>query len=295
MKIFRRGDGRWRSDSCKGEVASRTRSALSVLAALPLSALALVVIPPTVAGAEGLSQATVTKLSAPSDAASDPKGGTGSVSCTSPGNCVAGGAYIDSSGKTQVMLAVETNGAWAQATKLSPPSDAGNDPQDASTGVYCNSVGNCLVVGYYNDSSGRGQAMQATETNGTWGQATKLSAPADAGANPQVHPENLSCTSAGNCTWVGYYADSSGNRQAMQATETNGIWGQGTKVSAPADAAINPKAALWDVSCTSAGNCVGVGYYIDSTSKQQAMQATETNGTWAQPTTVAAPAITITK
>lgn len=44
--------------------------------------------------------------------------------------------------------------------------------------------------------------------------------PANAAADPSVSVNSVSCASAGNCTAVGNYADSSGNRQGLLVTRT---------------------------------------------------------------------------
>lgn len=49
--------------------------------------------------------------------------------------------------------------------------------------------------------------------------------PADAESNPQANMDSVSCPSAGNCTAVGGYTDSSGNEQGVLSTETSGTWG----------------------------------------------------------------------
>src|SRR5437660_10258128 len=69
------------------------------------------------------------------------------------------------------------------------------------------------------------------------GQAVKVTAPADAGTDPFANLFAVSCPSAGNCAGVGNYGDSSGHQQAMQASETSGVWGQAAKVTAPPGAA----------------------------------------------------------
>ncbi|HEX6393389.1 MAG TPA: hypothetical protein VFZ97_08100, partial [Acidimicrobiales bacterium] len=99
-----------------------------------------------------------------------------------------------------------------------------------------------------------------------------------------------SCSSASNCVAVGGYRDSSNHSQAMVALQTNGGWGTPTMITAPPSAQANPGAALTGVSCSSAGNCVAVGRYLDSSvNGEQAMVATQTNGVWGQASQVGEP------
>ena len=196
------------------------------------------------------------------------------------------GSYFDSSANNQAMVATETSGTWAQATELTAPANAGSNPVAGLNGISCSSAGNCTAAGFYADSSANNQAMVAIETSGTWAQATEVTAPANARSDPGAYLDGIWCSSAGNCTAAGTYADSSGNSQAMTATETSGTWAQATEVTAPADAGSNPGAALNGISCSSAGNCTAAGGYTDSSGNSQATTTTETSGTWAQATEV---------
>jgi IPT/TIG domain len=198
------------------------------------------------------------------------------VTCTSAGNCEAVGLYGNSVNTGYAMAATETGGTWRQAVAVTAPAGAyGSPPQSSLDSLSCTSAGNCEAVGSYPLSSSSDQATEATETNGSWGQAVAVTSPTDAGSPPFVVLTGLSCTSAGNCQAVGYYTDSSSDNQAMSATETNGNWAQATKVTAPADSASNPSATLNGISCTSAGNCEAVGSYTNSSGNTQAMAASE--------------------
>ena len=181
-------------------------------------------------------------------------------------------------------------GTWAQATEVTLPANANASPSAGLNGVSCWSAGNCTATGSYTDSSGNDQGMAATETSGTWAQATEVTLPANANASPSAFLDGVSCWSAGNCTATGSYTDSSGNDQGMAATETSGRWAQATEVTAPANASASLGAFLRGVSCSSAGNCTATGLYYDSSGTDQGMAATETSGTWAQAIEVTLPA-----
>ena len=230
------------------------------------------------------------EITPPSGASADPHSPyLYAISCPSAGNCTAVGKYVDGSGNLQAMVATETAGTWAQATELTLPANAGANPNAFLAGVSCSSAGNCTAVGSYEDSSGNTQAMVATETTGTWAQATELALPAGAGANPTAYANAISCSSAGNCTAVGTYEDSSNNTQAMVVTETAGTWATATELIEPFGAGTNPGGSLLGVSCSSAGNCTAAGNYVDSAGYSQAMVAEETTGTWVQATELTLP------
>ena len=218
-----------------------------------------------------------------------------SVTCTSPGSCVAVGSYTDTNDNSQAMVATETSGVWAQASELTLPAGANTSPGGEEANLYsvtCTSPGNCVAVGFYTDANGSYdfQAMVATETGGVWAQASELTLPT--GANTSAGGQgadlgSVTCTSPGSCVAVGSYSDTNGSHdyQAMVATETGGVWARASELTLPAGAntsAGGQYADLGSVTCTSPGSCVAVGYYTDTNGKEddQAMVATETSGVW---------------
>jgi hypothetical protein len=109
------------------------------------------------------------------------------------------------------------------------------------------------------------------EVNGTWGKAKQV--PGSAALNQGGDEPNLSgpsCSSAGNCSAVGSYTDSSGHGQAFVVDEVNGIWGTAEEV--PGTAALNQGgfAQALSVSCAPAGTCSAGGLYTDSSGQLQA-------------------------
>ncbi len=121
-----------------------------------------------------------------------------SVSCGSPGNCLAGGSYIDGEGDGQGFVASERNGVWGQAAGV-PGLGALNTGGDASvSSVSCASPGGCAAGGEYRGSRGE-LGFVAVEENGVWGQAIEvpglaaLAGPHDSGVS------SVSCGSPGNC------------------------------------------------------------------------------------------------
>jgi hypothetical protein len=220
--------------------------------------------------------AQATEITAPANAGANPIAFLGGISCTSVGNCTATGSFSDTSGHMQPMAVSETSGTWAQATEITVPALADHNPNAELAAVSCSSVGNCTAAGSYFDSTQLSQPMAATETSGTWAQATELTPPAHVGnALPGNSMSGISCTSAGNCTAAGSYTDGGGNRNAMVATEASGTWAQAVEITAPVNAGPNPGAGLGGISCSSVGNCTTTGNYLDTSANGQAMAATE--------------------
>ena len=172
------------------------------------------------ADAQTFQQAT--EVTAPSNALSGSGGLLDSISCPSAGNCVAVDSCQNNSDAFQETEATESGGTWGQAATVTSPSNAASNPGADLTGVSCTSPGNCVAVGEYIDVSGNGQAMEATESGGTWGQTAKVTSPSNAASNPGADLTGVSCTSPGNCVAVGEYSDVSGNGQAMEAAESGG-------------------------------------------------------------------------
>ena len=91
--------------------------------------------------------------------------------------------------------------------------------------------------------------------------------------------DSVACTSAGNCTAVGTFQDSSGNTRGLMLEQfENGVLWTG---GAQANATTNTGVALPSVSCSSTfGFCVAVGTYRDSSGATQGLLVSEENGAW---------------
>ncbi len=211
------------------------------------------------------------------------------VSCASAGNCTAVGLDEDSAFNRHGLLLSETSGTWAAGVEASLPANAGTTSNAGLGSVWCASAGNCTAVGGYEDSSGHSQGLLLSETSGTWATGVEASLPANAN-NTGAGLGEVSCASAGNCTAVGGYTDSSGHYQGLLLTETSGMWAAGVEASLPANANTSPNASVFSVSCASAGNCTAVGEYEDSSGHSQGLLFSETSGTWAAGVEASLPA-----
>jgi hypothetical protein len=201
-----------------------------------------------------------------------------------------------------------TGPVWPAATAITLPGDAqtATTPSDsplfgpavALRGVACTSPGNCVGVGGYQDRNGESDflAIFVTESAGVWGSAQPLLLPLGhntTASGQRAYLTSVSCPSAGNCVAVGSYTDAGGNNQAMIASETAGTWGTARALALPAGAEAMQGlhgAALYSVSCTSIGNCLAVGSYLDKTSARQPMLVQENHGLWGAVQTLTLPA-----
>jgi PASTA domain len=213
-----------------------------------------------------------------------------SVSCPSAGNCTAVGGYYAGSGGGALLL-TETAGSWAPGVEAGLPAGAATSGQNAVLdSVSCSSAGNCTAVGLYDDElvpTGRDQAEERakglllTETAGSWAPGLEAALPANADGQDALAYRSLgqvSCASAGNCSAVGYYYDSSRITHGLLLTETAGSWAPGIEAALPATT--DRVEGLSSVSCTSAGNCTAVGGYYGS-SGGGGVLLTQTDGSWA--------------
>ena len=115
-----------------------------------------------------------------------------------------------------------------------------------------------------------------------WAPGAVVAPPANAASDPMVTVIAISCASAGNCTIVGSYMDSSGSQQGLLAIQSAGVWSTATEAILPTNAGGDPAVKLTGVSCASAGNCTAIGSYMDSAGHTQGLGLTETSGTWAR-------------
>jgi len=138
-----------------------------------------------------------------------------SVSCSTAGNCAAGGLYTDRSGGGEGFAIAGRNGRWGRAVEV-PGLGALNKDGDANVfSVSCGSAGNCAAGGYYADSDNMHQGFATAEKSGRWGRATEIPGLAALNLDGDAAVLSLSCTPAGNCTAGGTYEDRDGNGQGF--------------------------------------------------------------------------------
>ena len=216
------------------------------------------------------------------------------LSCPSAGNCTAVGNYTEPSRNGwQGFVVSETAGTWSAAAIVpSLPANASPSQERMEIGgLSCTSVGNCTVMGNYTDRSGDLDGFLWTEAAGVWGTAVEETLPANAAPDPLVEryaEGGLSCPSAGNCTAVSDYTDSSGDNEGLILSETSGTWGTGVEAIMPVGARSEPDANISEVQCPSAGNCTAVGSYIapyigpygELLDSIEGVLLTETAGVW---------------
>jgi len=209
------------------------------------------------------------------------------VSCAAVGECTVSGTVLDAQNTGHPFLATETGGTWGTATVVD--TTALGATGGSITALSCVAAGDCTAVGYASFASGNRLAFTLDETGGSWGTPQLLAASASITTSV---PESLSCTSPGNCTTGGGYADAggSGYAQPFIATEASGTWGSLQDVPGIATLNVGDVSAVSSVSCPDATDCTVVGGYKDASAALRLFAADETGGTWGAARELALPA-----
>src|SRR5579871_2267809 len=155
------------------------------------------------------------------------KGGSSALmalSCSSPGNCEAGGYYLDSHGGREAFVADQRKGVWRAATPVAGIGALNKGGFAQVVSLSCSSAGNCGAGGIYLDAKGHYQAFVVSEKNGKWGQG--ILAPGTAALNKGGNATiaSVSCAKAGDCSAGGYYRDGGSHNQGFVLSSVNGSW-----------------------------------------------------------------------
>ncbi|HEY3959361.1 MAG TPA: hypothetical protein VGL68_02515 [Solirubrobacteraceae bacterium] len=247
-----------------------------------------------IANDTGGSWGPANEIELPANADNNAGSHLSAIACSTAGSCVGIGEYRDgSTAAEEAMVVSETAGKWARASQIALPANAGDTPRSVFNSVACVPSGECVAVGSYVDRSGGREAMVADETGGIWGTASEIQAPSNAAVNPEIAfgfaPISITCVTSGSCILTAQYTDSSGDREAMVAEETSGVWSTASEIQAPSNTATNPRTMLYPA-CPTAGACVLVGEYTDAEARREAMVTDRTGGSWSQASEVVSPA-----
>jgi hypothetical protein len=220
---------------------------------------------PARAAVAGASSGRAFRLNLPLNSAGIPDADAGALSCSSFGNCVAGGGYEDKSGNFDPMVVIDNSGRWSRGVELKLPDDAPASVFATAASVSCTRTGDCVAAGSYPEPTANfGRAFAAAEAAGTWHQATELKLPSGAAWPPQAQVSAVSCRALGSCLAVGDYLDSMQNVQAMMLTESNGSWHRATEIFPPSDAGPQPYLTFSALACQHGGQCVIAGEYVNA-------------------------------
>jgi hypothetical protein len=207
-------------------------------------------------------------------------GQVNSVSCSSAGNCAAGGSYYQTT--SHAFVANETNGVWGDAVEVPGVAALSTSGSAGLNTISCSRNGDCAAAGYFHDDAGQ-QSFVVNETQGVWGMAIEAPGTAALNTGGNDYIRAISCASRGNCAAGGEYSDGDGNVHALVVSEAGGVWRKAIEL--PGTAAFEA-AYVESVSCGSEGRCVAVGYFQDAKGNLDAFVADEKHGVWRAAITV---------
>src|SRR5262249_53296847 len=152
------------------------------------------------------------------------------------GRRVRWGAVVAACG-VLVMFAARPPGAlasakanWGAGVEAVLPTGAASNPNAFFDSVSCASAGDCAAAGDYLISSGCRRGVLRTEASGGWAAGVEAGVPANAYIYGDDHLTSVSCGSAGSCSAVGDYTDSSGShQQVVLLRESAGTWATGVE------------------------------------------------------------------
>jgi hypothetical protein len=217
-----------------------------------------------------------------------------SITCVSVGNCTVVGTYTTDSitFATEGFILSEMNGVWRNALELSLPVGINTNPLVTLSQVTCWSPANCVAVGSYVDANNISHAVAVPEIAGVWKRALPLGLPGNTSAFAGAQFNEIACTTSGSCLAAGTYNTSTGAVQPLVALSIAGAWNRALEVSLP-NGAGNPEALIYGfkgVACSSAGNCVLGGQYLDKNGRYQGFLDNVVNGNLQRAHVLALPA-----
>ncbi|HET7018243.1 MAG TPA: hypothetical protein VFI65_30275 [Streptosporangiaceae bacterium] len=112
------------------------------------------------------------------------------ISCGSPGNCLAGGAYALAGGK-QAFIVSEKNGTWGKATAVPGLNSLDSGYVAEVDRVACSSAGNCTLAGAYSTLELSLEVFVASEKNGKWTPAVEIVGTAQLNQGGRAHVNSL--------------------------------------------------------------------------------------------------------
>ncbi len=176
------------------------------------------------------------------------------VSCVTSELCVAVGTYFNVNAEAHLTMAETFDGAQWTVQATPNPSEA-RKSKNVLRGVSCVSASACVAVGYY-ELPGGGERLLAERWDGSEWSIEPTPSPA---GTSEDELRSVACSSASECTAVGYYALSSGAWRTLAERWDGSEWSvQPTpNMSGGAD-------RLMSVSCPASTTCVAVGFHKGS-------------------------------
>jgi len=209
----------------------------------------------TLHGTDEVFSTTYWSLQEPLDPAGAKEGYLNGVSCTSFTECTGAG-YFENTAEEFVSLAERWNGtSW---TAQEPPIPTGATVS-ALTGISCTSSTKCTGVGYFKNSAGSFVPLAEAWNGTSW---TVQEPPNPAGFTESVL-WGVSCASSTACTAGGRFVNATA-RWVPLAERWNGTSWTAQEPPSPTG---SKEATFAAISCASSAECIGVGFFENSSEK----------------------------
>lgn len=203
-----------------------------------------------------------------------------SVSCSSAGNCAAGGTYLDASRRYQAFVVAEKNGRWGKGIMAPGTRTLNKGGNAAVQSVSCARAGDCSVGGFYRDGANHNQALVFDSRNGTWRAAKPVPGLAAFNKGNDAQLSSVSCGGPGDCSAGGFYVDGAAQFQGFVVIERNRTWGAAREVPGLGTLNLGGFAKVTVVSCGSGGSCAAGGLYHPGPTQVEAFVVTQPSGKW---------------
>ena len=201
--------------------------------------------------------------------ARDWNGAMTAISCSSPGNCAAGGMFTGAPQRYDAFVIQEVHGTWGPVQFLTSATvlNAGNNA--TVTSISCPSDASCTAVGTYLDASDQTRTFTADESGGVWGTPSAVTGTGDLAGLVDGALAQVSCSSAGECLAVGLgWANGTGTGQAIAVEERSATWQAATALPGTLSST-SLYAQAKTVSCAAGLDCAIGGWYRDPASHDQ--------------------------
>ncbi|MGD0701480.1 MAG: Ig-like domain-containing protein [Trebonia sp.] len=140
----------------------------------------------------------------------------------------------------------------------------------------------CLLAAGVAIAAAQPAAAAPAPVAGTWQAAKTVVLPPVINFGQFATVNSIACPSPGNCTAVGHFSDSHGNRAAIAASEKNHTWAAASQPYGTVGVEFFSIPDLVSVSCSAAGNCTAVGVITYKDEWTAGLVLNETKGTWNQ-------------
>ena len=190
------------------------------------------------------------------------------ISCTAPGQCVAGGVEYQRATVQHAVLSTETNGVWgkAQVVGMSAPVVGGSVSVEH---VVCPRMGACVALGQVvsggTASSGAQFSSFLVVQHGSHWNRAQMVPTAGLGVNPSYLLTGMACIKAELCVMTGTLLVNATADRVFFLTWRNGHWSAPSFLSGTALGARAKLMSLAALSCAGSW-CEGIGLYTTATS-----------------------------